>query len=203
LLSLIFALALAAQDQQPAPPEAPAPAPDAATRRSGGPHSQRRAQDDYQFVGWCYGALRGYLDLHDEVMPEVTAHREHLPPAGLEPAGRSEGLCHMEKDGRAKLKMFQTALTAAERASPRPINVQGAAAVRQGQNIWRASGDVTKARKAQEWMSWVLPARCERIAGSLEARAKLSGAALRANAPKEEPAPEKLPEARPEAGPAQ
>ena len=28
--------------------------------------------DDYQFVAWCYGALSGYLDLHDEVMPEVT-----------------------------------------------------------------------------------------------------------------------------------
>jgi len=199
LLYLIFALALAAQDPQPAPPEAPAPAADAATPVDPVDRIPNGApKDDYQFVGWCYGALRGYLDLHDEVMPEVTRIESTFRRPGSNLQDDLKVYASMEKDGHAKLKMFQTALTAAERASPRPINVQGAAAVRQGQNIWRASGDVTKARKAQEWMSWVLPARCERIAGSLEARAKLSGAALRANAPQEEPPVEKPPEAAPD-----
>ena len=65
---LAIALALLAQDipdlaTKPEPAPAAAPAEDRLP--TGAP------KDDYQFVAWCYGALRGYLDLHDEVMPEV------------------------------------------------------------------------------------------------------------------------------------
>jgi hypothetical protein len=48
-------------------------------------------------------------------------------------------------------------------------------------------------------MSWVLPARCEKVATSLEARAKLMGATLKANAPAE-PEPQAAPPAEAPAG---
>ncbi len=51
-----------------------------------------------------------------------------------------------------------------------------------------AGPDVTKARKAQEWMSWTLPVRCETTAATLEQRSRLMGASLRANT-EAEPAP--------------
>ena len=96
----------------------------------------------------------------------------------------------MQKTGRAQLKTLQAALTAAEKASIRPINKIGGEAVKRGQSIWVAGPDVSKARKAQEWMSWTLPSRCETTAASLEQRSKLMGASLRANAEPEAPAAE-------------
>lgn len=186
---LIFALALAFQDS--APPQAietplavEAPAAPVEDRLPTG-----APRDDYPFVGWCYGALRGYLDLHDQVMPEVT----RIESAFRRPGSRLEDdlkvYADMQKDAREKLKLFQGALTAAEQASLRPINIGGAAAVKQGHGVWRNTGDVSKARLAQEWMSWVLPARCETVAISLETRSKLIGATLSANqAPAEAPA---------------
>ena len=146
-------------------------------------------KDDYQFVAWCYGTLRGYLDLHDEMMPEVTRIEGQFRKPGTKLADDLKVYADMQKDGQTQLKAFQRALTAAEKASVRPINAQGAAAVRQGRMSWTMGPDVTKARKAQEWMSWALPARCERVAAQLETRAKLMGTALKANAPKDEPAP--------------
>ncbi|MBL8770597.1 MAG: hypothetical protein JNK30_04380 [Phenylobacterium sp.] len=182
---LVLALLLHAQD--PAAAEAPAAPPAAAPAEERLPTGAPK--DDYQFVAWCYGALRGYLDLHDEMMPEVKRIETQFRKPGTSLEDDLRVYADMQRDGREKLKQFQAALTAAEKATVRPINIQGAAAVRQGRLSWTAGPDVTKARKAQEWMSWALPARCERIAGELETRAKLSGAALRANAPAEEPAP--------------
>ena len=182
-----FAFALAMFFMQPAeapaaPVEAPAAAPKPAEEAfpPGAPH------EDYPFVAWCYGNLRGYLDMHDEVMPEVTRIETTYRPPGRKLADDLKVYAEMQKDGRAQLKTFQEALTAAEKASMRPINAVGAEAVKRGRSIWVAGPEVSKARKAQEWMSWTLPARCEATAASLEQRSKLMGASLRAN---EEPAP--------------
>lgn len=179
-----IALALFAQDPAAAPPaEAPAPAAAPAPEDrlpTGAP------RDDYQFVAWCYGTLRGYLDMHDEVMPEVTRIESQFRKPGTSLADDLKVYADLQKDGRAKLKTFQGALTAAEKASVRPINTIGASAVRQGRQTWNAGPDVTKARKAQEWMSWALPQRCETVAASLETKAKLMGATFRVN---EEPPP--------------
>ncbi|HET6970958.1 MAG TPA: hypothetical protein VFH92_07530, partial [Phenylobacterium sp.] len=131
------------------------------------------------------------LDLHDQVMPEVTRIEGEFRKPGTRLEDDLKVYAEMQKDGKAKLKLFQSALTSAEKASVRPINVVGAQAVRKGRDSWSAGPEVTKARLAQEWMSWVLPARCEKVATSLEARSKLMGATLKANAPAEpEPAPE-------------
>jgi hypothetical protein len=194
MLSFALALSLFAQAAEPAA-EPSAEAPLAAQDRmpAGAP------KDDYQFVAWCYGALRGYLDQHDELMPEVTRIEGQFRKPGTKLSDDLQVYADMQKDGRAKLKTFQAALTAAEKASVRPLNTVGAQAVRQGRNIWTTGPDITKARKAQEWMSWALPARCDRIAASLESRSKLMGVTLKANAPEEPPATS---EAAPAADPA-
>ena len=176
-----FAIALALFAQQPDAAAAPAPVP-AEDRIPNGAPTQ-----DYPFVAWCYGALRGYLDLHDEVMPEVTRIESQFRKPGARLEDDLKVYADMQKDGRDKLKTFQAALTAAEKASVRPINAVGGNAVRQGRLTWNTGPEVAKARKAQEWMSWALPARCDTVAASLEARSKLMGATLRANTPKAPP----------------
>jgi len=191
MTALAIALALFAQAPEAAQP-APA-APVAAEDRlpTGAP------RDDYQFVAWCYGALRGYLEMHDEMMPEVTRIETQFRKPGTKLEDDLKVYADMQKIGNKQLKTFQATLTAAERASVRPINTVGANAVRLGRQIWNTGPEITKARKAQEWMSWSLPLRCETVSTSLEARAKLMGATLKVN---EEPAaatPEPTPEAAP------
>lgn len=175
-----IALALFAQTPEAAGPAPEAPAPAEDRLPAGAP------KEDYPFVAWCYGALRGYLDMHDEMMPEVTRIESQFRKPGTKLEDDLKVYAQMQKDGRAQLKSFQAALTAAEKASVRPINTLGANAVRQGRQIWNTGPEVTKARKAQEWMSWALPARCETVAASLETRAKLMGATFKVN---EEPTP--------------
>ncbi len=180
MTALAIALALFAQAPEAAapPPEAPAAAEDRLP--NGAP------RDDYQFVAWCYGALRGYLDMHDEMMPEVTRIETQFRKPGTSLADDLKVYADMQKIGRNQLKTFQASLTAAEKASVRPINTLGANAVRLGRQIWNTGPEVTKARKAQEWMSWSLPLRCETVSASLETRAKLMGATFKVN---EEPEP--------------
>ena len=172
MISLAIALALFAQD-----------APEAAAEPR---HPPGAPQGDYQFVAWCYGALRGYLELHDEVMPEVKRIETTFRRPGTSLEADLKTYADMQKDGQAKLKVFQGAMTAAEKESIRPINTAGAQAVRQGRSIWSGGPEVTKARKAQEWMSWALPAKCEVVSAKLEQNAKLMGSAFRVN---DEPAP--------------
>jgi len=194
-----LAIALALFAQQPDAAATAQPPPAAAQDRlpNGAP------KEDYPFVAWCYGALRGWLDLHDEVMPEVTRIESQFRKPGTSLADDLKVYADMQKAGATQLKTFQAALTAAEKASVRPINAMGGAAVRQGRMIWVTQPGVTKARKAQEWMSWALPARCERVATQLETRSKLMGASLRANQPKDPP-PSAIDEAKPaEAAPAE
>jgi hypothetical protein len=145
-------------------------------------------RDDYLLVAWCYGLLRGYLDLHDPLMPEVTRIEAEFRPPGRKLSDDLRVYAEMQKTGKAQLKQFQAALTAAEKASLRPINIVGARAVAKGHAVWEAGPEVTKARMAQEWMSWALPARCETTAKTLQERATLMGAGFKVNeAPQETP----------------
>src|SRR5690348_8455990 len=119
-----------------------APAADEAPWPAGVPH------DDYQLVAWCYGMLRGYLDLHDEVMPEVTRIETAFRPPGRKLSDDLKVYADMQKTGKAQLKQFAAALTAAEKASLKPINTIGAAAVAKGHSVWEGGPGVTKARMA-------------------------------------------------------
>lgn len=184
MISALLALVFFQADPAAAAEPAPAPAAEASPFPPGAP------REDYQFVGWCYGNLRGYLDLYERVMPEVTRIETTWRRPGSNLAEDLKVYEQMQKSGRKQLVTLQGSMTAAEKASLKPINVLGADAVRKGRSIWNAPSDTPKARIAQEWMSWTLPARCEATAKTLEARAKLMGATFQVNA---EPVAESAP----------
>jgi hypothetical protein len=180
MISLALAASLFLAEASAAPVATAPPAPAAAAAET--PTPQGAPTDDYQFVAWCYGLLGGYLELHDEVMPEVTRIESEFRRPGSNLADDLKVYENQQRQGRADLKRFQAALTAAEKASMKPINTLGASALQRGRAVWNAGPDVTKARLAQEWMSWTLPARCQATASALEQRSKLLGASLQANA---------------------
>ncbi|MDB5457390.1 MAG: hypothetical protein JWP92_2975 [Caulobacter sp.] len=185
----LLALALLAQDApiatavpQAQPAAATAPSRPAATAPT----------DEYGYVGWCYGALGGYLELYDKVMPEVTRIEKAFPgPDGV--AASLKVYPEMRAEARDDLQTYRAAITAAEKASPRPISEYGKAAIAKGRSVWAGSDVANKARLAQVWMSWSPPGDCETRAKTLEAKSNLFGQALNYNAPKAaEPTPEPM-----------
>lgn len=191
--ALIFALALLAQD---APQVTAAPAQPAAPADVG-PRGAPR--EDYPLVAWCYGALRGYLEMHDEVMPEVKRIETTYRAPGSNLAEDLKVYADQQAQARKDLAKFQEAMTAAEKASMRPINAQGAEALRRGRMVWSSGPEITKARKAQEWMSWSLPATCPAAADRLLQRSALMSPLLKANS--EAPAADAPAAPAPEAAP--
>lgn len=183
-LALILALALQAQ---PAASEAAAPPAPAAEAPKEDDYPKGAPRDDYQLVAWCYGALRGYVDLHDAVMPEVTRIESSFRRPGSKLEDDLKVYAEQQAQARTDLKRFRAAMTAAEKASIRPINIEGAQAVEKGHAVWSAAANVSKARLAQEWMSWTLPARCQSTAASLEQRARLMGPAFKGGGEDEAP----------------
>jgi hypothetical protein len=179
--ALLLSLAMMGQVSAPIAPAATAPT------------------DDYGYVSWCYGALGGYLDLYDKVMPEVTRIEKAFPgPDGVEASLKTYP--EMRAQARLDLKTFTGAITAAEKASPRPIADYGRAAINKGRTVWAGSETVNKARLAQVWMSWSPPGDCETRAKTLEKRSNVLGKALIYNAAptagtKPEPVPELAPPA--------
>ena len=195
--ALLIALALLAVDQAAEPAAAAAPAtPDGVADL---PWPVGAPRDDYGLVSWCHGALSGYLDLHDQVMPEVTRIESTYRPPGRSLAEDLKVYADMQKQSRKDLKAFERAIEAAEKASIRPLGPIGAAAIKKGQAVWAGAPNLTKARLAQEWMSWSLPVRCGPTAERLEKNAKLLGAAfdptagLEAAAAPEAPPPAEAP----------
>jgi hypothetical protein len=187
--ALLVALALftAQQDAGPSQDPGASAAPPAAAEDAGPAFPVGAPRDDYGLVSWCYGALRGYLDLHDQVMPEVTRIETTWRRPGAKLSDDMKVYDDMRRDGQKNLKLFARAMEAAEKASIKPIGPIGAAAVRQGAATWAAAPQMPPARVAQEWMSWALPARCETTATSLESRAKLLGSAFQVNSDSDAP----------------
>ncbi|MFT4252198.1 MAG: hypothetical protein QM608_06925 [Caulobacter sp.] len=169
--ALLFALALMAQDA----PVSTAAAPPQRTQPAATPPS-----DEYGYIAWCYGALGGYVELYDKVMPEVTRIEKAFPgPDGA--AAALKEYPAMRNQARSDLKVYAAAITAAEKASPRPISEYGAASMKKGRSIWGGSESVDKARLAQVWMSWSPPGDCETRAKALESKSNLFGQALNYN----------------------
>jgi len=174
--ALFLALALFAQDGQAASQSPNAP-----------------PTDEYGYVAWCYGALGGYANLYDRVMPEVTRIEKAFPgPDGV--AASLKTYPEMRAQAQLDLKTFASAITAAEKASPRPISEYGGSQVKRGQAIWQGADSIDKARLAQMWMSWSPPGDCEKRAKTLEMKSSILGKALNfnnaASAPKSETKPE-------------
>jgi hypothetical protein len=182
--ALLLALALLAQDGQMGG-QAAAQGPNAPPT------------DEYGYVAWCYGALGGYANLYDRVMPEVTRIEKAFPgPDGV--AASLKTYPELRAQAQKDLKTFASAITAAEKASPRPISEYGGAQVKRGAAIWQGADSVSKARLAQMWMSWSPPGDCEKRAKTLETKSTILGKALNFNSasattqapPPETPAPQ-------------
>jgi hypothetical protein len=182
--AFLLALALLAQDA-PVSTAPTASAPPVRTTAAATPPT-----DDYGYVGWCYGALGGYVELYDKVMPEVTRIEKTFPgPDGFNAAMKEYPA--MRDQAKSDLKVYRSAIIAAEKASPRPISEYGAAAIKKGHSVWAGSEQVEKARLAQVWMSWSPPGDCDTRAKALETKSTLFGQALNYNVKKgEAPAPE-------------
>lgn len=188
---LALALLLAAEpavtetSTPPAPEAAPETAPESPPIPVGAP------KDDYGLVAWCYGALGGYLDLYDRVMPEVTRIESTWRKPGVRLEDDLRVYSDLRRESRVNLKLFARAIAAAEKASPSPISKRGVEAVNKGRGAWSAAATLSDARVAQEWMGWALPAVCTPTAQRLETSAKLMGATFDASqaAPEPEPAP--------------
>ena len=191
----LFALALFAQDAPAAEAPSEGPMATAVPRKQevaalpiqGG--SVSAPTDDYSYVGWCYGAISAYVELYDRAMPEVTRIERAWPTPGTE-ENISKVYPGQRDEAKKNLVLFAKAMEAAEKASPSPIQAQGADAVRRGRAMWTGATSVPKAQLAQFWMSWSPPAKCEETAKALEARSLLFGQALTYNAaPVVPPAP--------------
>jgi hypothetical protein len=168
LLALAMMLANDAAPAAEPPPELPIPV--------GAP------KDDYGLVAWCYGALGGYLDLYDRVMPEVTRIESTYRKPGTRLEDDLKTYSDLRAESRSNLKLFTRAIEAAEKASLRPISARGQEAVKKGRGAWAAAATLSDARVAQEWMGWALPAVCAPTAQRLLANAKLMGATFEATA---------------------
>ncbi|MBN9319372.1 MAG: hypothetical protein J0I28_06790, partial [Caulobacterales bacterium] len=149
----------AARQPRPAPPPEPVepPAPPAPVL---GQSAASAPTDDYGYVAWCYGAVSGYVDLYDTAMPEVTRIERAFPTPSTE-ENITKVYPEQRDAAKASLIAYQDALTAAEKASPQPINVRGGQAVSRGRGIWAAARTVTKAQLGQFWMGWAAPADCD------------------------------------------
>jgi hypothetical protein len=200
VLPLILALMIA-QEAPAAPPQDPAPAAEPAAPAdpmADMPYPVGAPHDDYGLVSWCAGALGGYLELHDKVLPEVSRIEAAFQKPGTTHAQDMKVYADQQKAGQADMKTFARAMQAAEKASLRPIRAQGADAMQKGHSIWAAAGSMPVRSVAQQWMGWTLPARCTPTATALEARARLLGATFKVN---DESAPEAPPTAPVEPAP--
>lgn len=182
-----FLLALALAAAPPAPPvKAPVIEPGTTL---GAVDAGAAPTDDFGFVSWCAGAVEGYLKLKPEVLPEVRRIEGQYHPPGANLEQDMKDYADLEVDARRQMISYQQAIQAAEKASTAPISDQGFAAYKRGLAVWAAPAGSSRARIAQEWMSWSLPAKCETTAQKLTTRSSLFGEALQPSSAAPAPSP--------------
>ena len=197
-LALAFVLALAAQEPPPPPADADAPvttaepAPSEAAPQPEPALPTGAPRDDYGLVGWCLGALEGYLAQHDRVMPDVTRIEKTYRRPGSSLEEDLKVYADQQIQGQAHLKSFTAALQAAEKASLSALRPRGEAAIAKGRAIWAPAANLPTRSVAQQWMGWTLPKACPAAAERLTVNAALLGAAF-------DPAAEMTPPPAPEA----
>jgi hypothetical protein len=183
-LTLTLALALLASD-----PQAASPQPEGEPLPPGAPTKP------YELTAWCYGALGEYLDIYDRVKPDLVAIDKMF---GSSVQNEKEPYARDMAAYRKELKVLAGAVQAAEQASPTPIATTGAAAITQGQSIWRPAETKTRRELARAWLSWGMPDKCDSTARELAASSALLGKALTFN---NAPAPAAPPAESPPAAP--
>ena len=174
LLVSLFALTLAAAD--PAPDVATAPAMPSAKSDPVAPPPEDpfpvgAPHDDYGFVGWCYGALSGHMELYKAVKPE-------LDKQSTDPKEDAAVDAEQMKAGQEYLALYKQAMEAAEKASTQPINVRGGQAIKVGASIWGPALQADSKTRMWSYLSWDLPGRCEVTAERLYEKSLLSAQAL-------------------------
>lgn len=116
--------------------------------------------DDFGYLAWCTGAIKEYLALYPQVMPEVIRIEKAFPTAN----GGGDALkVYPELKAQAEydLGAFDAVLTALEALETRPDGVPREESAKRGQALWDEVHKIGKARMAQLWMSWSPPARCD------------------------------------------
>jgi len=161
-------------------PSTPAPA------EAGEPLPPGAPSAPYELSAWCYGALSEYLDIYDRVLPDL---RDIDKMFGSSEPNEAEPYADDMAEARKELVVLGGAVEAAEKASDRPIQSRGAAAVKQGRNIWAPAEMKARRELARAWLSWALPDRCDSTARTLAANAAVLGAALKFNTPAPDAAP--------------
>jgi hypothetical protein len=172
-MPLAALLALAVMTADATPPAAAQAAPTTADPVDSQPLPAGAPSDDYGLVNWCAGALAGHMGLYPLVKPDLDA----LPdPRPQESAALD---AEQMKAGKEYLALYQKAIDAAEKASPRAINERGAAMRAAGDSIWTAARSTTDT-KSRMWtyLGWELPGRCETAAERLYEKSLLSAQAL-------------------------
>lgn len=174
-LALLIALSLAAPAMaQTAKPVAVATA---ATAEAKDDLPAGAPRDDYEFVGWCAGALTGHMALYEQVQPTLKQISKRWDTEEAD----ERDYAAKQVVGRDLLQQFAEAMKAAEHASTQTIAPRGARAITMGRDKWAAIATVDDNARAYSWLNWGLPERCERVAGQLKSRATLMGALLRNN----------------------
>ena len=158
---------------KPSPPRRrrPAAKPETFTPAPEEPWPVGAPHDDYGFVSWCYGALAGHMQLYKLVKPE-------LDKQSTNPKDDAALDAEQMKAGEEYLALYKKAMEAAEKASPQPINIRGAQAVKSGASIWTPAEEAEPKTRMWSYLSWALPGRCETTAEKLYQTSLLSAAAL-------------------------
>ena len=181
LLTLSAALLLLSQSLATAQTAAPAPATGsaAAPAEPGEPLPPGAPSRPYELSAWCYGALGEYLDIYDRVKPDLRAIDKMF---GSSVKNEKEPYASDIAAARVELKVLANAVESAEKASPSPIQAQGAEAIKTGRAIWAPAEAKSERELARAWLTWGLPDRCDSNARQLAASSALLGQALKYNA---------------------
>lgn len=180
LVALALLSAPAQAQDTPAPPPGLSPelaATQAAQAEQEDPLPRGAPSDDYEFVGWCSGALSTHMELYTRVRSELEAISIRWNT--LEEDNRTYAAQQIA--GRSILAGFDRAMRAAEAASTRNLAPDGRRAIQSGVAMWNQLSGIDARNQAYSWMNWELPERCMRIAGQLESRSLANSALLRSS----------------------
>ena len=186
LSTLLLIAQGSATAQTPAPDATPPAGSMPAPADPGEPLPPGAPTQPYELSAWCYGALGEYLDIYDRVKPDLRAIDKMF---GSSVKNEKEPYADDIAAARVELKVLAGAVTAAEKASPSPIQQQGGEAVKTGRAIWAPAEGKSGRELARAWLTWGLPDKCDSNARQLAASSAVLGQALKYNAGDETPAP--------------
>jgi hypothetical protein len=164
---------------------APAMAQEVAPNPLNDPVPAGAPSGDYEFVGWCAGALATHMQLYGQVKPELDAIAIRWDTVDED----AQAYAQQQLAGRQAMAEFERAMRAAEAASNSNIAPNGQVAIQSGSAMWSGIRQVSPRDQAYSWLNWELPPRCQAVATRLEQRSTLLGAALN-NPTAAAPAPE-------------